>query len=415
MKPTRRKSIPVQVGAIGIGGDNPIRIQSMTNTSTADVEGTARQILELADAGSELVRITVQDNAYAEAVPRIKKKLEAEKCEVPLIGDFHFNGHLLLSRYPECAKALDKFRINPGNVGFGDSHDNNFKAFIELAILHDKPVRIGVNAGSLDQRTLTRLMDENSRLPLENRKTAQEIKVDAMVASALESARMAERYGMKNDKIILSAKVSKVPELIGAYEKLAGLCEYPLHVGLTEAGIGTKGIVSSTAGISHLLQKGIGDTIRVSLTPSPTSPRTEEVKVAQQILQANGIRSFMPTVTSCPGCGRTTSKVFQEIAEDITAFLEERTPFWKRKGFQGVEEMTVAVMGCIVNGPGESKEANIGLSLPGLGEDPVSPVFADGRQDSKLKGPERIENFKKMIEEYVEKKYGGQKDGEPTP
>ena len=406
MKPTRRKSIPVQVGSIGIGGDNPIRIQSMTNTSTADVDGTVKQILELAEAGSELVRITVQDNAYAEAVPHIKKKLESEKCDAPLIGDFHFNGHLLLSRYPECAKALDKFRINPGNVGFGNSHDSNFKAFIELAVLHDKPVRIGVNAGSLDQRILTRLMDENSKLPLEERKPAEAVKVDAMVASALESAKMAEIYGMKKNRIILSAKVSKVPELIGAYEKLAGLCEYPLHVGLTEAGIGTKGIVSSTAGISYLLQNGIGDTIRVSLTPSPTSPRTEEVKVAQQILQANGIRSFMPTVTSCPGCGRTTSKVFQEIAEEITFFLEERTPYWKKKGFHGVEEMTVAVMGCIVNGPGESKEANIGLSLPGLGENPVSPVFVDGKQDLRLKGPERIEMFKKMIEEYVEKRYG---------
>ncbi|MBI2140352.1 flavodoxin-dependent (E)-4-hydroxy-3-methylbut-2-enyl-diphosphate synthase [Candidatus Woesearchaeota archaeon] len=405
----RRHSFEVKVGNIGIGGDNPIRIQSMTNTATSDVDATVKQILELADAGSELVRVTVQDNHFAEAVPLIKKRLLAERCEVPLIGDFHFNGHLLLSRFPECAEALDKFRINPGNVGLGDAHDKNFKAFVELAIKFGKPVRIGVNAGSLDQRMLTRLMDENNGLQPEKRKSAEEIKVDAMAASALDSAAMAESYGLAPNKIILSAKVSKVPELIAAYEKLAGLCEYPLHLGLTEAGIGTKGIVASTAGLSYLLQRGIGDTIRVSLTPGPSTPRTEEVKVAQQILQSNGIRSFMPTVTSCPGCGRTTSTVFQEIAEQITSYLEKKTPEWKAKGYDGVENMTVAVMGCIVNGPGESRGANIGLSLPGSGEDPVSPVFIDGIQAAKLKGPERIEQFKKMIEGYVERKYGFQK------
>ncbi|MBI2138255.1 flavodoxin-dependent (E)-4-hydroxy-3-methylbut-2-enyl-diphosphate synthase [Candidatus Woesearchaeota archaeon] len=405
----RRNSLPVSVGKIIIGGDFPIRIQSMTNTATSDVDATVKQILELVDAGSELVRVTVQDNHFAEAVPQIKKRLLAERCDVPLIGDFHFNGHLLLQRYPECAEALDKFRINPGNVGIGDAHDKNFMAFAELAIKFGKPVRIGVNAGSLDQRMLTRLMDENNKSQPDKRKSAEEIKVEAMAASALDSAAMAENYGLAPNKIILSAKVSKVPELIAAYEKLAGLCEYPLHLGLTEAGIGTKGIVASTAGLSYLLQRGIGDTVRVSLTPGPSTPRTEEVKVAQQILQSNGLRSFMPTVTSCPGCGRTTSKVFQEIAEQITLFLEQKTPEWKAKGYDGVEHMTVAVMGCIVNGPGESRDANIGLSLPGSGEDPVSPVFVDGIQAAKLKGPERIEQFKKMIEGYVEKKYSFQK------
>ena len=378
----------------------------MTNTATSDVDGTVKQIKELVDAGSELVRVTVMNDSFAEAVPLIKKRLVDAGYDVPLIGDFHFNGHLLLDRNPSCAKALDKYRINPGNVGLGEKHDANFKAIIEKAIEYDKPVRIGVNAGSLDQSVLTRLMDANTALPYEEQKDSEAVLVDAMVASALESAKAAESYGLSSERIILSAKVSNVPQLIAAYTQLASSCKYPLHLGLTEAGLGTKGIVASTAGISHLLQLGIGDTIRVSLTPTPSSPRTTEVEVAQQILQLNGIRNFMPTVTSCPGCGRTTSTVFQEIAEEVTSFLKERSPEWKKKGYSGFESMTVAIMGCIVNGPGESKESNIGLSLPGAGENPTSPVFVDGKQVCVLKGEGRITDFKRMIEEYVVEKYG---------
>ena len=401
----RRESLSVDVGGVLIGGDNPIRIQSMTNTATSDVSGTVAQIKELVDAGSELVRVTVMDDSFAEGVVKIKEQLVKDGYDVRLIGDFHFNGHLLLERNPSCAKALDKYRINPGNVGKGERHDANFKAIIEKAIEYGKPVRIGVNAGSLDQSVLTKLMDANTALEKGKQKDSEEILVDAMVASALESAKAAESYGLGSDKIVLSAKVSNVPQLIAAYTRLAEKCRYPLHVGLTEAGIGTKGVVASTAGISHLLQLGIGDTIRVSLTPTPSGSRTEEVSVAQQILQLNGLRDFMPTVTSCPGCGRTTSTVFQEIAEEITAFLKEKTPEWKKKGYSGVSGMKVAVMGCIVNGPGESKEANIGLSLPGAGEDPVSPVFVDGKQVATLKGSDRITDFKRMIEEYVESHY----------
>ena len=401
----RKKTLAVDVGGVGIGGSNPIRVQSMTNTSTADVDGTVAQIKSLVDAGSELVRLTVMDDSFAEGVVAIKKKLVEDGYSVPLIGDFHFNGHLLLERHPACAKALDKYRINPGNVGKGEKHDANFKAIIEKAVEYGKPVRIGVNAGSLDQSLLTRLMDANSKLEVTKQKDSEAVLVDAMVESALESAKMAESYGLASDKIVLSAKVSNVPQLISAYTQLAAACSYPLHLGLTEAGLGTKGIVGSSAGISHLLQLGIGDTIRVSLTPTPSSPRTTEVEVAQQILQLNGLRDFMPTVTSCPGCGRTTSTVFQEIAEEITAFLKVKTPEWKKKGYVGVESMTVAVMGCIVNGPGESKEANIGLSLPGSGENPTSPVFVDGKQVCTLKGDSRIDDFKRMIEEYVVQKY----------
>ena len=401
----RRESLEVNVGNIGIGGDNPIRIQSMTNTPTQDADATAKQIMDLADAGSEIARITVMDNSNAEAVPKIKSILEKEKYAVPLIGDFHFNGHLLLARYPEMAQILDKYRINPGNVGFGDKRDPNFKAIIEKALDNRKPVRIGVNFGSIDQKVYMKLMDENSKKPGKEQKDSEELAAEAMVISALESARLAREYGMPENRIILSAKVSRVAPLVRAYQGIASKTRYPLHLGLTEAGLGTKGIVSSTAALSVLLNQGIGDTIRVSLTPSPTTPRTEEVKVAQQILQSNGLRQFHPTVTSCPGCGRTTSTLFQEIAQEITEYLQKRSPEWKKEGRKGYEDMVVTVMGCVVNGPGESKHANIGLSLPGAGEDPVSPVYIDGKEAAKLRGPERIEKFKQMIDEYVKSRY----------
>ncbi|MDO8481290.1 MAG: flavodoxin-dependent (E)-4-hydroxy-3-methylbut-2-enyl-diphosphate synthase [Nanoarchaeota archaeon] len=401
----RRESGEVKVGNVSVGGDNSIRVQSMTNTPTYDAQATAKQIMELADAGSELVRFTVMDNSNAEAVPKIKAILEKEKCDVPLIGDFHFNGHLLLTRYPEMAQILDKYRINPGNVGFGDKHDANFKAIIEKALDNKKPVRIGVNFGSIDQRVYMKLMDDNAKLKREEQKDSEEIVANAMVISAIESARLAREYGMPENKIILSAKVSRMKPMVAAYEEIAAKTTYPLHLGLTEAGLGTKGVVSSTAALSVLLNKGIGDTIRVSLTPAPGASRTEEVRVAQQILQANGIRRFTPTVTSCPGCGRTTSTLFQEIAVEITEYLQKKAPEWKKQGYQGQEEMVVAVMGCVVNGPGESKEANLGLSLPGAGEDPVSPVFVDGKEAAKLRGPNRINEFKAMIDEYVKTKY----------
>lgn len=399
----RRKSIEVKVGTVALGGSNPIRIQSMTNTLTADIPATVSQIIQLADAGSELVRFTVKDDADAQAVATIKQQLLNKKCTVPLIGDFHYNGHTLLTKYPECAKALDKYRINPGNVGFGNWHDKNFEIFILQAIKHSKPVRIGVNFGSLDQRVLTKLMDENTKKNLQ--KSADDIAVDAMVKSAIDSIKLAETYGLTHNKIIVSVKLSKVPLMIKAYTQLAALTDVPLHVGVTEAGLGQKGVITSTAGLSVLLHHGIGDTIRVSLTPAPTSSRKEEVHVAQQILQVNGFRNFMPLVTSCPGCGRTSSVVFQEISEQITDFLRQKMPEWKSKQFNGVENMTVAVMGCVVNGPGESREANIGLSLPGTGEDPASPVFIDGKKTITLSGSNRIDDFKKMIEEYVEKNY----------
>ncbi len=401
----RRVSHEVKVGSVGIGADNPIRVQSMTNTLTADVNSTVKQIIELADAGSELVRFTVKDFMDAAAVPKIKEKLEQEKYTVPLIGDFHYNGHLLLKKYPECAEALDKLRINPGNVGVGKSRDDNFKMIVDKAIEFNKPVRIGVNFGSIDQRIFMKLMDENAKKKEQEQLGSEELAVEAMIQSAIESEKMAKEYGMKENKIILSTKVSNVPSLVQSYTALAKLTKQPLHVGLTEAGLGEKGIVSSAAGLSTILNKGIGDTIRVSLTPKPGSPRTQEVQVAQQILQANGLRSFMPSVTSCPGCGRTTSTLFQQIAEQITEYLQKKTPQWKKEGYEGVEEMVVAVMGCVVNGPGESKSANIGLSLPGNGEDPVSPVYADGKEIAKLKGENRIEEFKELIEQYVKSHY----------
>jgi len=399
------RRIEVKVGKIGVGGDNPVRIQSMTNTPTENADLTAKQIMELADAGSELVRFTVMDNHGAESVPKIKEILEKNGYDVPLIGDFHFNGHLLLQRYPQAAEILDKFRINPGNVGFGDKHDDNFKTIIDIANNSKKPVRIGVNFGSIDQRVFMKLMDDNSKQPAKEQKTSEELTVDSMLISAKESLAKALEYGMPKDKIILSTKVSNVQSLVHSYTRLAKETTQPLHLGLTEAGMGTKGVIASSAGLSILLHQGIGDTIRVSLTPEPGASRTEEVKAAQLILQVNGIRSFMPTVTSCPGCGRTSSSLFQEMSKDINTFLQKKAPEWRKKGYKGFESMKVAVMGCIVNGPGESREANIGISLPGSGEDPMSPIFIDGKQVARLKGKSQLDEFKKMIEEYVEKNY----------
>lgn len=387
--------IEVKVGNVSIGGNNPIRVQSMTNTPTNDVNSTVNQIIELYEAGSELVRFTVKDEEDAKAVPIIRKSLEEKGYNIPLIGDFHYNGHILLSNFPECAKALDKYRINPGNVGFGEKHDSNFKQIIDIAIKYDKPVRIGVNFGSLDQRLVRELM-----IKYKDQKTFEEIQIDAMIISAVESTKKAIEYGLPKEKIIISAKISTVNHLIELYERLSKEIDNPLHLGLTEAGLGDKGIVATTAALSVLLQKKIGDTIRVSLTPRPGSSRTEEVKIAKLILQSNGIRNFVPTVTSCPGCGRTTSSLFQKIAEEITQFLEEKSFEWN-KNYPKAKNMKVAVMGCIVNGPGESKDANIGLSLPGTGEDPVSPVYIDGKHVLNLQGSDRINEFKKIIENYV--------------
>jgi (E)-4-hydroxy-3-methylbut-2-enyl-diphosphate synthase len=398
----RRKSVQVSIGPIRVGGTAPIVVQSMTNTDTADVEGTAQQVKSLALAGSELVRITVNTAEAAEAVPHIRNRLDQLGVAVPLIGDFHFNGHKLLREHPGCAEALAKYRINPGNVGRGSKRDPQFAEMIETACRHGKPVRIGVNWGSLDQDLLTRLMDENSSgaEPL----SAQQIMRNAVVLSALESARRAEALGMAHDRIILSAKVSGVQDLIAIYADLGGRCDYPLHLGLTEAGMGSKGIVASSAGIAVLLQQGIGDTIRVSLTPEPGGDRTQEVIVAQEILQTMGLRSFLPLVTACPGCGRTTSTVFQELAQRIQTHIRHRMPQWRRE-YDGVEDMTVAVMGCVVNGPGESKHANIGISLPGTGERPVAPVYEDGEKTVTLKGDRIAEEFQELLEQYVARKF----------
>ena len=398
----RRSSVPVQIGAIRVGGDAPVVVQSMTNTDTADAEGTAQQVKALARAGSELVRVTVNTAEAAEAVPRIRERLDQMGVGVPLIGDFHFNGHKLLREHPACAEALAKYRINPGNVGRGSKRDPQFAEMIETACRYGKPVRIGVNWGSLDQDLLTRLMDENSASdqPL----SAQQIMRNAVVLSALDSARRAETLGMPHDRIILSAKVSGVQDLIAIYGELAGRCDYPLHLGLTEAGMSSKGIVASTAGMAVLLQRGIGDTIRVSLTPEPGGDRTQEVIVAQEILQTMGLRSFLPLVTACPGCGRTTSTVFQELAQRIQTHIRHRMPAWRRE-YQGVEDMTVAVMGCVVNGPGESKHANIGISLPGTGERPVAPVYEDGQKTVTLKGDHIAEEFQDLLEQYVARKF----------
>jgi (E)-4-hydroxy-3-methylbut-2-enyl-diphosphate synthase len=379
----------------------------MTNTDTADVPGTIKQVAALARAGSELVRVTVNNEAAAAAVPHIVEGLEKQGVGVPIIGDFHYNGHLLLKKFPECARALAKYRINPGNVSVGRKDDDNFRIMIEVAAQNDKPVRIGVNWGSLDQALLTRMMDENSRL--DEPKEARDVTMEAMVVSALNSAAKAEQYGLRRDQIILSAKVSGVQDLIDVYRSLAARCQYPLHLGLTEAGMGMKGIVASTAALGVLLQEGIGDTIRVSLTPAPGGDRTEEVLVAQQILQSLGIRSFTPQVTACPGCGRTTSTFFQEMAEQIQSYLRQQMPVWKQR-HPGVEELKVAVMGCVVNGPGESKHSHIGISLPGTFEEPKAPVFVDGRLMTTLRGDKIVAEFISILNEYVESHYGAREE-----
>ena len=398
----RRRTITVDVGGVKVGSDHPIAVQSMTNTDTADVTGTANQVMALAKAGSEMVRVTVNTDEAAAAVPKIVDTLNLYDVRAPIVGDFHYNGHILLKKYPACARALAKYRINPGNVNIGKKHDDNFRTMIEAAIEYDRPVRIGVNWGSLDQALLTRMMDENSRLP--DPKDARDVTIDAIVASALLSAEAAERHGLGRDRIILSAKVSGVQDLIDVYRLLAAKCDYPLHLGLTEAGLGSKGIVATTAALSVLLQEGIGDTIRTSLTPMPNGDRTEEVLVCQQILQSMGIRSFTPQVTACPGCGRTTSTFFQEMADQIQTYLRDRMPFWKEH-YSGVESMKVAVMGCVVNGPGESKHANLGISLPGTFEAPVAPVYVDGKLVKTLRGDAIVAEFISMLDYYVESHY----------
>lgn len=399
---SRRKSVAVNVGGVKVGGSNPIVVQSMTNTDTADTAATVNQVMALAQAGSELVRVTVNTDDAAKAVPKIAETLYNFGVRVPIVGDFHYNGHLLLRKYPDCARALAKYRINPGNVNIGKKHDDNFRTMIETAIEFDRPVRIGVNWGSLDGALLTRMMDENNGLaePLD----ARAVTLNAIVVSALESAAAAERYGLSRDKIILSAKVSGVQDLVTVYRDLASKCDYALHLGLTEAGMGAKGIVASTAGLSVLLQEGIGDTIRVSLTPAPNGDRTEEVIVCQQILQSLELRSFTPQVAACPGCGRTTSTFFQEMAEQIQGYLRKQMPIWRER-HPGVEEMKVAVMGCVVNGPGESKHANIGISLPGTFEEPVAPVYVDGKLVTTLRGDAIVATFVNMLNDYVARTY----------
>ncbi|HSK44216.1 MAG TPA: flavodoxin-dependent (E)-4-hydroxy-3-methylbut-2-enyl-diphosphate synthase [Candidatus Binatia bacterium] len=405
----RRKSVTARIGNVRVGGDVPVVVQSMTNTDTADVQSTVQQVAQLARAGSEMVRVTVNNDAAAQAVPAIFEELAKQNIHVPIIGDFHYNGHLLLTKYPECARALAKYRINPGNVSVGRKNDDNFRAMVEVAVKNDKPVRIGVNWGSLDQQLLTRMMDENSRSA--NPKDARDVTMDAMVESALRSAELAEEFGLPHNYIILSAKVSGVQDLIDVYRMLASKCDYPLHLGLTEAGMGAKGIVGSAAGLAVLLQEGIGDTIRVSLTPAPNGNRAEEVFVGQQILQSLGIRSFTPQVTACPGCGRTTSTFFQEMAEQIQTYLRTSMPVWRDK-YPGIEDLKVAVMGCVVNGPGESKHANIGISLPGTFEEPKAPVFVDGRLMTTLKGDHIVAEFFDILNEYVETRYGSVKNAE---
>jgi (E)-4-hydroxy-3-methylbut-2-enyl-diphosphate synthase len=398
----RRRSIPVQVGNVWIGGDHPIAVQSMTNTDTADVASTVAQVEALAKSGSELVRVTVNTREAAQAVPDIVERLRGRGIQAPIIGDFHYNGHILLREYPACARSLDKYRINPGNVGMGRQHDDNFRAIVDIANENAKAIRIGVNWGSLDQVLLTRLMDENARSATP--KSANAVLMDAMVRSAIDSAEMAVAYGTPQNRIILSAKVSGVQDLIEVYRTLAAQSDYALHLGLTEAGMGRRGIVSSTAALSVLLQDGIGDTIRVSLTPTPGGDRTEEVRTCQDVLQSLGIRSFSPHVTACPGCGRTTSTVFQELAHDIEGYLEARLAAW-RQTHPGIEGLKIAVMGCVVNGPGESKHANIGISLPGTGEEPKAPVYVDGRLMTTLRGATIVDEFMAIVDEYVEQKY----------
>ncbi len=398
----RRRSRQVAVGDVRIGGGAPIVVQSMTNTDTADAAATARQVEALARAGSELVRITVNSPEAAAQVPRIREMLDARGCRVPLVGDFHYNGHKLLTQYPECARALAKYRINPGNVGRGAKRDEQFATLIECALRHDRPVRIGVNWGSLDQALLARMMDDNAQSndPL----SALEVMREAVVRSALESAKQAQAWGLPAERIVISCKMSQVQDLVAVYRALAARCDYALHLGLTEAGMGSKGIVASTAALAVLLQEGIGDTIRVSLTPEPGGERTREVQVAQEILQTMGLRAFTPMVSACPGCGRTTSTVFQELAARIEAWLRQQMPAW-RESHAGVENMRVAVMGCVVNGPGESKHADIGISLPGTGEVPVAPVYVDGEKTVTLKGERIAEDFQAIVEDYVQRKY----------
>src|ERR1700689_1138125 len=398
----RRKTPTVKIGHVRVGGEVPVVVQSMTNTDTADAAGTIEQVAALAMAGSEIVRVTVNNEEAAAAVPHIVEQLDKQGIRVPIIGDFHYNGHVLLTKYPECARDLAKYRINPGNASIGRTGDSNFRTMIEVAVKYQKPVRIGVNWGSLDQALLTRMMDENSSLA--EPKDAREVTMEAMVVSALSSADLAQKFGLRPDQIILSAKVSGVQDLIDVYRALAARCDYPLHLGLTEAGMGAKGVVASAAAMGVVLQEGIGDTIRVSLTPAPGGDRTEEVRVAQQILQSLGIRSFTPQVTACPGCGRTTSTFFQEMAEQIQSYLREQMPAWKDH-YTGVEEMKVAVMGCEVNGPGESKHASLGISLPGTFEEPKAPVYVDGRLFTTLKGDKIVAEFIKILDDYVESHY----------
>lgn len=399
----RRKSVPVSIGGVVVGGSNPIVVQSMTNTDTADTSATVNQVMQLARAGSELVRVTVNTEEAARAVPVIVDTLRNFGVTVPIIGDFHYNGHILLRKYPACARALAKYRINPGNVNIGRKQDDNFRIMIEAAVEYDRPVRIGVNWGSLDSVLLTQMMDDNSKLaePLD----AMEVTRRAIVESAIRSAENAERYGLARNRIILSAKVSNVQDLVSVYQMMAARCEYSLHLGLTEAGLGSKGIVATTAALSVLLQQGIGDTIRASLTPLPNGDRTDEVLVSQQILQALDLRSFTPQVAACPGCGRTTSTFFQDMADQIQTYLREQMPVWREK-YTGVEEMKVAVMGCVVNGPGESKHANIGISLPGTFETPVAPVYVDGKLATTLRGDHIVAEFRELLDSYVARRYG---------
>ncbi|MBM4407978.1 MAG: flavodoxin-dependent (E)-4-hydroxy-3-methylbut-2-enyl-diphosphate synthase [Chloroflexi bacterium] len=408
--PSRRATVTVRVGGVPVGSAHPVVVQSMTNTDTADPDATALQVAQLAHAGSEIVRVTVNTEAAAAAVPGIVARLHGLGVSVPIVGDFHYNGHLLLTKYPEAARLLDKYRINPGNVG-ARRRDEHFATIVRVAIENDKPVRIGVNWGSLDQQLLTDLMDANARSA--SPRDARDVLIDAMVESAIRSAELAEATGLGHDRIILSAKVSGVQDLVEVYRRLAARTDLPLHLGLTEAGMGTKGIVSSTAGLAILLQEGIGDTIRVSLTPAPGAPRTEEVEVAQQILQSMGLRSFMPQVSACPGCGRTTSTFFQEMAQDIQGYLREQMPTWKAT-HTGVENLRVAVMGCVVNGPGESKHADVGISLPGTFEEPVAPVFIDGALAETLRGEGIVPRFLAILDDYVDRRYPAPGSGRPT-
>ena len=400
---TRRRSVPVGIGPVTVGGGAPVVVQSMTNTDTADATATVKQVQQLAAAGSELVRITVNNEDAARQVARIRERLDALGCDAPLIGDFHYNGHLLLTKYPDCAEALAKYRVNPGNVGFGRKRDSQFAILIEKAIEYDKPIRIGVNWGSLDQELATHMMDENAKLA--EPRDADSVMQEALIVSALNSAQKAEEIGLPRDRIILSCKVSGVQKLISVYRDLAGRCDYALHLGLTEAGMGSKGIVASTAALGVLLQEGIGDTIRISLTPEPGGDRATEVIVAQELLQTMGLRSFTPLVTACPGCGRTTSTVFQELADNIQAYIRTKMPIW-REQYPGVEDLNLAVMGCVVNGPGESKHADIGISLPGTGEAPSAPVFVDGKKTVTLRGDNIAAEFQAIVDDYIENRFG---------